>query len=106
MLSRNTHASIVALCLLVLGACGGGGGGNAPPPVPAPTLTQQPAGLTVNAGQSATFTVTASGATGYQWKRNGQNIVSATSASYTLTPATSQNNGDSYTVVASNSGGL
>jgi sugar lactone lactonase YvrE len=105
MLSRNTHASIVALCLLLLGACGGGGGGNAPPPIPAPTITQQPAGLTVNAGQPATFTVAAGGATGYQWQRNGQNIVSATSASYTLTPATSQNNGDSYTVVASNSGG-
>jgi sugar lactone lactonase YvrE len=106
MLSRKAHASIVALCLFVLGACGGGGGGsNAPPPIPAPTITQQPNGLTVNAGQPATFTVTAGGATGYQWQHNGQSIAGATGASYTLTTATSHNNGDAYAVVASNSGG-
>jgi sugar lactone lactonase YvrE len=43
-------------------------------------------------------------ATSYQWDRNGQPIAGATSTSYTLSPAISANNGDSYTVVVSNAG--
>ena len=96
---------VLAFLLAGLSACGGG---NSPPPPPAPAapvITMQPVGLVVNAGASATFTVTATGATSYQWQRNGQPISGATSASYTLSPATSANNGDSYTVVAANSGG-
>jgi sugar lactone lactonase YvrE len=68
-------------------------------------ITQQPQSNTVNAGQSATFSVAANGATGYQWQRNGQNIAGATSASYVLATATSQNNGDAYQVIVSNGSG-
>jgi len=89
--------------LICLAACGGGGGGVAS--TPPPTITAQPASQTVNAGSTATFTVVATGATGYQWDRNGQAIAGATSSSYSLSPATSANNGDSYTVVVSNAGG-
>src|SRR5439155_3959658 len=55
----------------------------------APTITTQPANRTVTAGQTASFTVTASGTAplSYQWQKNGANINGATSASYT-TPAT------------------
>jgi hypothetical protein len=65
-----------------------------------PSITAQPASKTVNAGQTATFSVTATG-TGtltYQWKKNGAAISGATSASYT-TPATSaSDNGAQFTV--------
>ena len=108
----NTPSKIVARAAaaawLVLGAPGCGGGGSSsppPPPPPPPTITAQPASQTVNAGSAATFKVAASGATGYQWDRNGQPIAGATSTSYTLSPATSANNGDSYTVIVSNAGG-
>ncbi len=57
-------------------------------PPSGPTITQQPANATVTVGQTATFSVTASG-TGltYQWQKNAANISGATSSSYT-TPAT------------------
>jgi len=87
--------------LVCLVACGGGSS----TPISPPTITTQPASQTVNAGSAATFTVAASGATSYQWDRNGQAIAGATSTSYTLSPATSANNGDSYTVVVINAGG-
>jgi sugar lactone lactonase YvrE len=97
---------LLVLCLVAIGACGGGGGGGRPPAqASAPTITAQPTALTVNAGQTAAFAVTATAAASYQWQRNGQAISGATAASYSLAPATSANNGDSYTVVVSNSGG-
>jgi sugar lactone lactonase YvrE len=103
--SMRITRPFAAGALLCLVACSGGGGGGTPPPVNPPTITTQPASQTVNAGSAATFTVAASGATSYQWDRNGQAIAGAISASYTLSPATSANNGDSYTVVVSNTGG-
>ena len=55
----------------------------------APAITQHPANRTVSVGQSASFTVAASGAPplSYQWQRNGVNISGATAASYTLPSA-------------------
>lgn len=95
----------LALCaILVMSGCGGGGS-SSPAPTPAPVITQQPQSLTVNAGQPAAFTVAATGASTYQWLRNGQAIPGATSATYTLNPATSQNNGDTYQVAVGNAGG-
>src|SRR2546422_2254966 len=54
-----------------------------------PSITTQPTSQTVTAGQSATFSVAASGTAplSYQWRKNGTAISGATSASYT-TPAT------------------
>src|SRR6188768_3827211 len=45
----------------------------------APSISSQPANVTVAAGQSATFAVTASGSAplAYQWQRNGANIAGA-----------------------------
>lgn len=74
-------------------------------PSTAPTITKQPANETVTVGQTATFTVTASGDTplAYQWQKNGVNVSGATSASY-ITPATvSSDSGAKFDVVVSNS---
>lgn len=74
-----------------------------------PVITTQPVSQSVTAPATATFSVTATGATSYQWKRNGVAISGAVAASYT-TPATSvtggtANNGDSYTVDVTNASG-
>ena len=69
-----------------------------------PSITTQPASQTVTAGQTATFSVTASGTAPltYQWKKNGSNISGATSSTYT-TPATAVgDNGSVFIVVISN----
>ncbi len=71
-----------------------------------PAITKQPGSLTVTAGQSATFAVTATGTAplSYQWRFNGTNIAGATNNTYTVANAQSANVG-SYTVGVSNSNG-
>ena len=60
--------------------------------VVAPAITTQPAAQTIAEGQTATFSVTATGtAPGYQWKKNGTDIPGATSSTYTTSAAS---NGD------------
>src|SRR5207247_1787800 len=72
-----------------------------------PTITSQPASRTVTAGQTASFSVTATGTAplGYQWQRAGVPISGATLASYTTPPTTSTDNGAQFTVVVSNTAG-
>jgi outer membrane protein assembly factor BamB len=73
----------------------------------APQIATQPANQTVSVGQTATFSVVATGATPmqYQWRKNGSAIAGATGSSY-LTPATvSGDNGSSFTVVVTNAAG-
>ena len=67
-------------------------------------ITQQPAGASILAGGSATFTVGASGAGTlyYHWRINGTNLSGATNASYTVTNAQNANQGN-YSVLVSNS---
>jgi len=80
---------------------------NVSAPSVAPSITQQPSDTSVNVGQTATFTVVASGSSplAYQWQKNDLPITAATSASYT-TPATrSSDNGSKFNVVVSNSAG-
>ena len=69
-----------------------------------PTITSHPANRTVAVGQSATFSVTASGAAplSYQWQRNGANIAGATSPSYTLASAQASDNGARFRAVVTN----
>ncbi|MFZ0786186.1 MAG: immunoglobulin domain-containing protein [Candidatus Acidiferrales bacterium] len=75
----------------------------------APTIAVQPSNQTVLVGQTATFSVTATGnpAPTYQWQNaaTSANIPGATSASYT-TPATMiADNGSTFQVVVTNSVG-
>jgi hypothetical protein len=49
-----------------------------------PVITQHPQDVTVPLGSPATFTVAATDATGYQWRKNGQTIVGATNVSYEI----------------------
>ncbi len=75
-------------------------------PQMAPNILTNPAGLSVAGGQSATFTVSATGisAPTYQWLDNGTNILNATNASYTI-PAAYASNAGPYSVVVSNAAG-
>jgi Immunoglobulin domain/Immunoglobulin I-set domain len=72
-----------------------------------PTVTSQPANQTVNVGQTATFSVTASGpgTLTYQWYKNGTLIPGATSTSYTTPAAVSGDSGSHFTVIVTNSSG-
>lgn len=71
----------------------------------APVIVTPPAGRTVNVGQTALFTVTATGATGYQWRKNGVNISGAISTSYTTPATTLADNGSQFSVAVSNANG-
>jgi photosystem II stability/assembly factor-like uncharacterized protein len=67
----------------------------------APAITSQPMSLTRSVGQSATFSVMATGAgLTYQWRKGGTNISGATSSSYTIASVATDDAG-SYDVVVS-----
>jgi hypothetical protein len=67
----------------------------------------QPVNQTVTAGQTATFSVAASGTAplSYQWQMNNSNITGATGASFTTPATTTANSGETFRVVVSNSAG-
>jgi HYDIN/CFA65/VesB family protein/immunoglobulin I-set domain protein len=72
-----------------------------------PTILTQPVSRTVAVGQTATFSVAATG-TGtltYHWKKNGAPLGGATSASYTTPAAAASDNGASFTVTVTGSSG-
>src|SRR5690348_12134388 len=73
----------------------------------APSITTQPASQTVTAGQTASFSVAATGTAplAYQWNKNGVAINGATSSSYMTPATTSSDNGAQFTVVVSNTAG-
>jgi hypothetical protein len=75
------------------------------PPVP-PTITSQPTNLTVFAGSSTNFSVTASGTPPlkYQWSFNGTNFSVATNATLTLNNI-QMNQAGNYAVLVTNWGG-
>jgi CSLREA domain-containing protein len=67
-------------------------------PAIAPVATTQPASQSLCLGANATFTVAASNASGYQWRKNGASIPGATGATLTLNSVTAADAG-SYDVV-------
>lgn len=97
--------------LLALAGCGGGGGsgGTTPPPAAgaAPTITAAPQAASLTEGQTATFSVTASGDAplAYQWLRNGSEIAGATASSHVTAPLTLADNGAAFAVRVSNGTG-
>lgn len=71
----------------------------------APALAQHPQNQTVYIGDPVTFSVQATGASSYQWQRNGVDIPGATSASYTLPSTTNADSGAQFRVRVQNSFG-
>ena len=85
---------------------------NQTPDVTAPSITTQPGNATVKVGETATFTIAASGNNlTYQWKINRNdgngwvNIAGATATSYTTSTVNISCNGFKYKCVVSNSAG-
>ena len=115
MNARSLLAYPLSALLLVLAACGGSADAPPPPgstpvvpvvPVP-PTITQQPADVTVTVGQTASFTVAATGdaTITYQWQKNGTAIAGATAATYTTPATVLGDSGSTYRAVATNGAG-
>jgi uncharacterized protein (TIGR03437 family) len=72
-----------------------------------PTVSTHPANQSTGTGQSATFTVAATGPSpfGYQWQKNSVDIPGATSSSYTLPNAFLSDNGATFRAVVTNAFG-
>lgn len=107
---KNILTSFAVLLASVLTACGGGGSSYTPPPTAAatgPTITTQPANASVVVGNTATFTVAASGTAplSYQWQKSGTNIPGATASSYTTAATAVGDNGSTFGVTVNNSAG-
>ena len=96
---------------IMLAACGGGNSAAAPPPPPpppsGPSITVQPSDQSVPVGQTATFTVAASGAAplSYQWQRGATAIAGATATSYTTGATVSADDGSNFSVVVTDTSG-
>ncbi|HEY2463892.1 MAG TPA: hypothetical protein VGI32_07515 [Steroidobacteraceae bacterium] len=100
---RNSLVLVAQLSLLL--GCGGGGGSGAAPV--APGITAQPTDQRVVVGQTATFSVTASGTAplSYQWQKGTTPITGATASSYTTPATTLTDDASTYQVAVSNSAG-
>ena len=99
----------VMLVAFSLAACGGYSStptvnGNGPV---APYITTPPANQTVTAGQTATFSVAATGTPPltYRWQKNGADITGATSSSYSTPVTTAADDGEMFRVMVSNAAG-
>ncbi len=109
-MSHKQKLAIGLLLLSALTACGGGKSDTAavaPPPATAPTITTQPANVSVAAGATATFSVTAAGTAPltYDWTKGGTAIAGATAASYTTPVSVIGDNASTFAVVVTNSVG-
>jgi hypothetical protein len=104
----NWRALMQALCCLALTflwtACGSS---NSSSTNSAPVITVQPSNVTLAVGQTATFSVqaTGSGTLTYQWQKSNTAISGATSSSYTTSPTTTADSGSQFSVIVSNSTG-
>jgi len=95
---KEGNGSVISVSLSGVGTQGA---------VTAPSITSQPTSQTIIAGQTATFSVVATGTSPmtYQWVKNGIAISGATSPSYTTPPTTASDNASKFTVVVNNSAG-
>ena len=98
-------ASIAAGAFLA--ACGGGSGQASPAPVQNVAITEPPQNAVVTVGQTATFSVAATGSAplSYQWLENGTPITGATASTYTTPATTLGDSGEVISVTISNPGG-
>src|SRR5882672_5214878 len=106
-MNRWALVLLAVLLAIVNSGCSGIVSGNTSAIQGAPSITAQPAGQTVTVGQTATFTVAATGSAplSYQWRKNSVAIAGMTSSSYTTPATTTADNGAQFTVVLSNSVG-
>lgn len=74
----------------------------------APNITSQPTSLTVNAGQSASFTVSANGIPDptYQWLKDSTNLVGQTGSMLSIGTASGLDIGTYYVIVANAAGSV
>ncbi|TCJ16550.1 hypothetical protein EPD60_07340 [Flaviaesturariibacter flavus] len=68
----------------------------------AAAITTQPASQAICSGATASFTVVATNATGYQWRKDGVDIPGATAATYSIAAATAGDAGTYSVVITSN----
>ena len=114
-LGRTLHAVIATMMVisaaLLLAACGGGKADIPGLASAAVAITGQPTDQSAVAGSTATFRVTATNATGYQWQRSSSagaaftDVAGATAAGHTTAATTAADNGALYRVVVSGAGG-
>jgi hypothetical protein len=73
----------------------------------APSITTQPVSQTVNAGQTASFSIAVTGTSplSYQWQKNAAAISGATFSTYTTPPTAASDNRALFTVVVTNKAG-
>ena len=78
-----------------------------PAPVSAPSITLQPADQSVAVGQTAIFSVTATGTAPltYQWQKGGTPIAGASASSYTTPTTTLADSGSKFSVIVTNAAG-
>ena len=104
---RLSGAAFLLAFSLALSGCTGATNPSSSSKIDVPAIASQPANQSVTVGQTAVFSVMATGTAPltYQWQKNSANISGATAASYT-TPATlSGDNGATFRVVVTNSAG-
>ena len=99
--------SFVLAQLSLLLSCGGGSGSGGYGGAVAPAITTQPTAQRVVVGQTATFSVVASGTAplSYQWQQGSTPITGATASSYTTPATTLADDASTFQVVVSNSAG-
>ncbi|MBW2735937.1 MAG: immunoglobulin domain-containing protein [Deltaproteobacteria bacterium] len=78
------------------------------PPLDPPHIDAHPASVTITEGGDVSFSVRASGSDplSYQWQRGGQDIASATVASYELEDASLSDDGATFRCVVTNPAGV
>ena len=105
-IGHSVGMGVAVICVFAIQGCGANGSHSMVAPAQSvPTITAQPTSQTVPSGQTATFTVTATGAPTptYQWLLNGSQIAGASEASYTTSTLTTASSGNIYTVTVMNS---
>jgi hypothetical protein len=104
---RSLNFAMIAPLLIALASCAGPIGSASKTQSEPPTITTQPANVTVTAGQPATFSVNATGTAplNYQWMEGGSNISGATSVTYTVSSTTVGMSGEAFSVSVSNAYG-
>jgi hypothetical protein len=101
------YAIAVIPLVLAFAGCGGYSSTASVNGAVVPYINTQPTNQTVNAGQTATFSVSASGTAPltYQWQKNGSAISGATATSYATPVATIADSGEMFRVIVSNPAG-